>query len=414
MSFFSWLRNRDSSSASGRFSAPRLRTSRRRPTRSYRPRFETLEDRVVLSTFHVTTDLDGGAGSLRAAIIAANARPGADTIRLPAGIYNLTLAGAGEDQAATGDLDITDQLTIRGAGAATTVIDAGGLDRVFQILGAQVKISDVTIQSGNAGTDFGGGISSDGTLTVRGSILSGNSATLGGGIYNASGGTLTVKSSSQQEDGDDGNGSNLSGNSAINGGGGIYNEGTATVRASTLSGNSAFRTGGILNFGALTVRASTLFGNLADYEAGGIYNGGTLTVSGSTLSGNSATFGNGGGGILNEGGTATVRGSTLSGNSATFGEGGGGISNYGGTLTVIGSNFTGNSAGDKGGGIYNSGLGILTVRKSTLSSNSAIDGGGIYNQFGGTATVSDSTLSGNSAAQLGGGIYNDGALTVSS
>jgi hypothetical protein len=39
----------------------------------------------------------------------------------------LTLAGAGEDFAATGDLDITDSVTIIGAGAGSTVIDGGGL-----------------------------------------------------------------------------------------------------------------------------------------------------------------------------------------------------------------------------------------------------------------------------------------------
>ena len=69
--------------------------------------------------------------SLREAIIAANAAPGADTIILPAGIYTLAIAGAGDNVAATGDLDITDDLTLTGDGAATTIIDGGALDRVL-------------------------------------------------------------------------------------------------------------------------------------------------------------------------------------------------------------------------------------------------------------------------------------------
>lgn len=79
------------------------------------------------ATFLVTTTTDSNDGactvalcSLRDAVIAANANAGADTITLPAGTYTLTLVGANEDAAATGDLDITGTVTINGAGAATT------------------------------------------------------------------------------------------------------------------------------------------------------------------------------------------------------------------------------------------------------------------------------------------------------
>src|SRR3954468_21737047 len=50
--------------------------------------------------------------SLRGAIIKANGHGGADVINLPSGTYTLTVAGTGEDAAATGDLDITDSVTI--------------------------------------------------------------------------------------------------------------------------------------------------------------------------------------------------------------------------------------------------------------------------------------------------------------
>ena len=63
--------------------------------------------------FNVTKTSDTNDGvcdadcSLREAVIAANAAVGPATINLPPGTYGLTLAGAGEDKAATGDLDIT-------------------------------------------------------------------------------------------------------------------------------------------------------------------------------------------------------------------------------------------------------------------------------------------------------------------
>ena len=54
------------------------RTSRRRAARLL---LEALEDRTVPSTFTVQNLADSGPGSLRQAILAANANPGADVIR---------------------------------------------------------------------------------------------------------------------------------------------------------------------------------------------------------------------------------------------------------------------------------------------------------------------------------------------
>ena len=45
-----------------------------------RPQFESLEERVLLATFSVVNQADLGAGSLRQAILDANAAPGSDTI----------------------------------------------------------------------------------------------------------------------------------------------------------------------------------------------------------------------------------------------------------------------------------------------------------------------------------------------
>src|SRR5260370_11636643 len=133
MSFTSWLRDLLSARPFGRADCNRRRSPPVGAPSRFRPRLEALEDRTVPSTFNVTTTLDGVAGSLRQAVIAANAHPGADTIVLPAATYKLTLAGAGEDLAATGDLDITGDLKIKGAGADSTIIDANSLHHALHV-----------------------------------------------------------------------------------------------------------------------------------------------------------------------------------------------------------------------------------------------------------------------------------------
>ncbi|MGZ6070666.1 MAG: hypothetical protein ACXWK8_05580, partial [Myxococcaceae bacterium] len=64
-----------------------------------------------------------GTCTLRAALQEANAHAGPDSVLLPAGTYTLTISGPAEDAAATGDLDITDDLLLVGAGASSTIVD---------------------------------------------------------------------------------------------------------------------------------------------------------------------------------------------------------------------------------------------------------------------------------------------------
>ena len=235
-----------------------------------------------------------------------------------------------------------------------------------------------------------------GTLTITGSTISGNSAPdYGGGIYNN--GNITING-----------GSTISGNSAPDGGGICNWTGTLTINgSSTISDNSATDGGGIYNKdGILTITGSTISTNSATEHGGGIYNGGTLIITGSTISGNSTANG---GGIYNHG-TLTITGSTISGNSAEYG---GGIYNNG-ILTIIGGTISSNTATDYyGGGIYNEDT--LTITDSEISGNSAPDGGGIYHWYG-TLTITGSTISGNTATNSdGGGIYNGlGTSTITS
>ncbi len=66
-----------------------------------------------------------GACTLRAAIQETNAHQGADTIVLPPGTYELAIPPLNQNLADVGDLDITDSLTISGAGAGSTFVDGG-------------------------------------------------------------------------------------------------------------------------------------------------------------------------------------------------------------------------------------------------------------------------------------------------
>ncbi len=256
----------------------------------------------------VTTTADSGVpGTLRECVKEANKFSGI-TLSVPAGTYTLTITGQDEDAAATGDLDILSQITIQGAGAGSTVIQAGtdatnGIDRVFHLL-ADTTLSDLTIQFGNLGTDKeGGGIYIDNAAVVNLTDLAvqNNTGKHGGGIYNKDG-TLTVT------------GSTLSGNSAANGhGGGLYHDGgtTATLTNVTFSGNSA--TG----------------------DGGGIYGNDPLTLVNVTLAGNSADKG---GGIRRNGGIASLKNTIVANNTAPTGP------NCEGTITSAGYNLdSGNS-----------------------------------------------------------------------
>ena len=76
--------------------------------------------------------------SLRAAIIGANNSSGDDVITLQKGVYNLSITNSNgqENAAQEGDLDLTQsgrKVTIQGAGAGKSIIDAACIDRVFQI-----------------------------------------------------------------------------------------------------------------------------------------------------------------------------------------------------------------------------------------------------------------------------------------
>ncbi len=93
---------------------------------------------VVTTTADFPDDGNPATVSLREAIDMANdPLLGVDTIFLDPGLgtYLITLTGANEDGNATGDFDITDDLSIISLDTDTPVIDAQGLDRIFHVHG---------------------------------------------------------------------------------------------------------------------------------------------------------------------------------------------------------------------------------------------------------------------------------------
>jgi hypothetical protein len=171
----------------------------------------------------------------------------------------------------------------------------------------------------------------------------------------------------------------------------VTGTGSLTLKSVTLSkgaaaagllGLGAEDGGGIYNDGAVTLTGSTLSGNTAGNRGGGIYNGlGAATFTSSALTGNTvgsglALVGGNGGGVYNNGGTVTFTSSSVSGNTAgvllgLLGSGlGGGMYDNGGTTTFTSTPVSNNHAAGNAGGIYRTG-GIMSITTSPITENTA-------------------------------------------
>ena len=290
-----------------------------------------------LFTFTTTNTNDAGVGSLRKAILDANALAGADNIRFEPTVFNgsqgaITLAS-------TLQITSSDDLTISGAGASNVTVSGNNTVRVFNITGiGNTTFDSLKIINGSSTESNGGGINStgNGAVTLTNSTVSGNTAESGGGIY--SNGNVTLTNST------------VSGNTAAQDGGGIYGNGAVTLTNSTVSGNTAALSGGgIRNNGGVTLTNSTVSGNTAQF-GGGIFSGGG-TIRNSTITNNTADSGNSslgdGGGIFNDGDSFTIQNSIIAGNFDTPNNAGGGAINpdVSGVFVDSGSNLIGDRTG---------------------------------------------------------------------
>jgi hypothetical protein len=382
---------------------------------------------------------DHGTGTLRQAILDANATAGADTILFANRLSRITLL--------TGELTISDSVTLEGPGAAALTISGNGSSRVFHVTAGTVTLAGMTIANGLADgrssgvASAGGGIFNAGDLTLIGVTLSHNRAigdpqaiipafppillfaggALGGGVANV--GNLTVLHCTFMANVAQGANHTTSagpfpGGPAFPGialGGGLYNLESATVIGSRFLNNVAragndghgdFAAtaggGGIYNDNALTVSGSAFAANLAmggNHSTSASHNGhalgggiasGTLTAlllptagHSASLTVNTSSFKNNQAQGGNDNQTTVPGLSRADGPNQGFG---GGIMVYQGTATIRQSWLSHNWAvGGKGGSDQNGGLGV---------------GGGIFffDFLGGiTAVVSNTMLTNNAA-----------------
>ena len=375
----------------------------------------TAATTISAATFTVTNSADSGPGSLRQAVLDANAATTADTIVFSSFFdtpRTITLAS----QIPISSGSAIDTLTITGPGANLLTISGNNAVRHFQTSSGDINsISGMTLANGNnvgsLGTP-GGSINTVSRLTLTNVNFTNNTANTGGAIYTTGSGTgnsgvLIVIGCDFTDNSTTGTNINGDGGSAID-----CNGGHATITDSLMTGGSTLGGGGaILNSGVMVISESTISNN----------------TSGAV--GNS----DGGGGISN-GGELTLINSTITNNTAGGDTAGGGIRNAD-RMTIVNSTITGNTATERGGGISARGSGVggefVHITNSTISNNVANAGtgsttfgnaGGIFIGGGMTTTVVGSTISGNTAIAIpggsetrqgnAGGIFTDGPLTL--
>ncbi len=359
----------------------------------------TMSSAATVITVTTTNDElnNDGDCSLREAVQAANtdqavdacpAGSGADSIFLPAGIYTLTLAGAGEDNNATGDLDIIGAVTINGANPATTIIDANGLDRALHFLAdsATLTLTNLTVRHGQLPLDgqlplvSGAGLYASGPVVLSSTILSDNASPSGsgGGAYFSGSAVIT--------------GSLFQGNTARFGGGAYFYESATITRSSFLS-NTASSGGGGAHFESelvpskVTVVGTTFQGNRVGDAAAGFMHA-PVTRRPAAMSATCQSVVGGGGAVFD--GSASIKGTTFVNNTAPCGGGAYFYSEYFNTnLVTVTSTFFLNNTADNGGGVYIYGYGVNTTDfvNTLFAANEAINDQG-------SALFSDSSGSG--------------------
>jgi hypothetical protein len=303
---------------------------------------------AIAKTYRPDKRGDGTSGlTLRKAVIAANARAGADKIVLEGGkTYKLAINGIESEDSpsvpAVRDLDIQDPtgsgLTILSSGERLATVDAQGIDRVFDCW-SSCKFVRLKIRGGNntVGGEDGGGINSEG-------------------------GRISLKLS------------RVVGNRSVSQGGGIATDvGGLSVSRSVISGNIAGSEGGGIEVseGPASISKSTIKSNVTSGNGGGAFTSAVLSVKDSTISSNTSFGGEGGGAIFNSDGNLNLVNSTLANNAAAGpGGDGGGFETIGGAVSMNAVTIARNRAEESAGGFARDGGGLF-VRNSLIALNAA-------------------------------------------
>ncbi len=215
---------------------------------------ESLEGRIVLSTFRATT-----VTQLQADIAAVNNTSGPNTIILKPGVYLTTSA---LQILNAGDLTIKPSST-----SSPTSLVGSVIDRVLEIDGGSVTLQNLSISGGGAVAQGAGILARNTSLTLKNTRVNSNISTQSGAGIFTQGGTLLLQNSTVAN--------NRSSSSTSAFGGGIFAVDTnVTLTSSSVSEN------------ALYAYDQQGLGSVQASGAGIFAEGGSLTVTGSTLSGN--------------------------------------------------------------------------------------------------------------------------------
>jgi hypothetical protein len=237
--------------------------------------FYRLNKVVSASAYQVVNVNDAGAGSLRAAILAATNNAVVDFAPGLEGVIVLS-----------SELAINKSLIIAGPGATVLAVSGGNTSRVFNISTGNVKIFGLAIRDGAApsGDPKGGGVFNSTSLVLSNCALVSNLAV----GSNGANGVTTIGGS---------------GGSGF--GGGIYSTGTLALVNCTLALNEA--RGGNGGNGGVSGSGFGLNGGAGGSGLGGaICNDGILNMTNCTFAVNRVTGGNGG--IGGDGGLSVGRG----------------------------------------------------------------------------------------------------------
>ncbi len=268
----------------------------------------------------------------------------ADTIVLPAGTYTLT-GNPRDDANLSGDLDITKEVTIQGAGVDSTVIDANHLDRAIDVQdddvasSVNVTVKNLTIENGNAAIDQANPVNSDGDggairMGDANGVITVDHAVIRDSHADRWGGAVSFDNSANGQDNMNIVDSELIDNDATGKGGAVWlrpasGDSDGIINRSTLIGNHSDLAGGAIYLAgsdvsppgapAIQIVNSTLANNSADNGGGAMAQGSNVSqvfVYFSTLTGNTTTRADGGGAIQTDYNVQemTIRGSILAGN----------------------------------------------------------------------------------------------------
>ena len=388
------------------------------------------------TTFTVTNTADSGAGSLRQAIADANNNAGADIIVFDA-------SAAGTITLTTGDLDIFDDVTITGLGAADSIISGNNNSRIFSMYdeGARtISISGLTLTDGSSTT--GGALYSKGIdLTLSGVVITGNEASnRGGGVYFGDLGgrnpSLTIIDSEISDNTADNDGGGLSlysvgdvtitntvvsGNTSGNRGGGgyFYKVRDVSIVNSSFENNDAASIGGgvsILYVDDISIDSSTFDQNSVVSYGGGVHAtySDSFTMTNSTVSGNEAEVG--AGIILDNNGDVLIANSTIANNAGDVEGGYGGalyLAGSSGDLRIMFSTISGNSSGDTVVRLFVDSQFTAEITGTIISDNTTESGSGtqaedLYLGLNSSFTVTNSLIMG----ETFGGVFSDGGGNV--